>query len=572
MLKNLLTIIALVSLQAINAQCVDETLITDDVICPGIYAPVCGCNGVTYSNSCEAQNWGGLTEWTEGQCSQLQECNDLGDIDFGMCAMFLGYALYNGQCSGVSGCGYIVDNIDYSDSFYETESNCIEQCGNEAILCVDVGNVDFGMCDMWLGYAVVNGQCSGLSGCGYIVDNVDYSDHFFIDQQSCNTSCGVDSSLCTDLGIIDFGLCDMALGIVYYNGQCVSLSGCGYVVDGVDYSPYFYQSMESCVETCGALQPCSDLAGIDFGACNMFMGYAMLNGTCAGIGGCGYIVEGIDYAPAFYSSLLECSQACHSSQECINPIQIEWGQVIDCAPSTETVCGCDGITYINDCHAFYVGGVVTYAQGPCLKNQITCQAIPSFVNFGDCQMALGWAYTSEGCVLTSGCSYTGNNGYDYSDYFFSSEYQCNSLCIDTISINCIDEDLIDSLILCTSIYEPVCGCDNVTYANECVAQHYNGITMWSPGECFMSSINDIDTESLLIYPNPAQSILTIRSENKTILVGYEIYDLAGKMIAGSSLNSQEISSIDIASFSPGVYVLATKTNSGHTQRNKFIKQ
>lgn len=36
--------------------------------------------------------------------------------------------------------------------------------------------------------------------------------------------------------------------------------------------------------------------------------------------------------------------------------------------------------------------------------------------------------------------------------------------------------------LCYEIYAPVCGCDNVTYSNDCYAE-CNGITDYVPGEC-----------------------------------------------------------------------------------------
>lgn len=195
----LLSLAAFATTAAAQA-CIDSTLIDPTAACPMIWDPVCGCNGVTYGNACEAEVFGGVTSFTPGECSGSSvDCIDLSGIDFGDCEMAMGVGIVDGNCTGLSGCGWVVNGVDYSLYSFESTADCIAACGGGT--CQDLGGVDFGVCDMVMGVALVNGSCVGLSGCGWVVNGVDYSVYSFDTLEDCQADCG--SGNCIDPSLAD---------------------------------------------------------------------------------------------------------------------------------------------------------------------------------------------------------------------------------------------------------------------------------------------------------------------------------------------------------------------------------
>lgn len=51
-----------------ESACIDPNSIDRTIVCTYEYSPVCGCNGVSYGNSCEATA-AGVTSYDQGSCS-----------------------------------------------------------------------------------------------------------------------------------------------------------------------------------------------------------------------------------------------------------------------------------------------------------------------------------------------------------------------------------------------------------------------------------------------------------------------------------------------------------------------
>jgi hypothetical protein len=51
--------------------CYDSTLKNQSTVCPSVYEPLCGCDGITYRNYCEMYYHNGITDYRSGICEPL---------------------------------------------------------------------------------------------------------------------------------------------------------------------------------------------------------------------------------------------------------------------------------------------------------------------------------------------------------------------------------------------------------------------------------------------------------------------------------------------------------------------
>ncbi|MBT3612635.1 MAG: T9SS type A sorting domain-containing protein [Flavobacteriales bacterium] len=323
------------------------------------------------------------------------------------------------------------------------------------------------------------------------------------------------------------------------DGSCILPDGC------TDSLACNYDSTALCDDgSCNLPDGCTDPS-----ACNFNASALCDDGSCLTIYGC------TDTLACNYSATATCDDgSCLTIYGCMNPSAINYDSLATCPDS----CIFPVVTYgCTDSIAMNYNPLATIDDSSCIYCVYGCMNIIAcnYDSLATCDD--GSCLTIYGCTDTLACNYSTTATCDDGNCILPDG------CTDSTAFN----------------YDPTALCDD----GSCIASSWDCI---SPGDCqdpgtglgqysslancnascLVNSINE-KTSDLLIYPNPANNILTIVS-NTVEIENINIYNLNGQLVLNKELNNN---TINVSSLESGIYIVDILSENNSVKRKLIIE-